>query len=385
MQMSITLKGMTWDHPRGFDPMVATSASFAQLHRDVQIVWEKRSLKGFEDHPLDELARGYDLIVIDHPHAGLVSRIGCLAPLDECGYDDALKTLETQSVGPSHRSYFYRGHQWGLAIDAATQVSSYRPDLIVNAPATWDEVIDLARTGRVLWPIRPVDALMSLLTALANRGTPWASDESPEPPDASTIEAALDPLIALARLVPKQCLELNPPKTYDLLASKDNEHFAYCPLGYGYSNYSRAGFRGHRLKFTDIPELHPGAGPRGSTIGGTGIAVSAHSTHRDLATEYAFHVASAPIQQTIYFDSGGQPGNAVAWEADRCNAPTLNFFRDTRRTLEAVYMRSRHEGWLDFQEHGGTIVTRCLAGEIESSSAARQLIDAYARSPEDLS
>lgn len=24
----VTLKGMTWDHPRGFDPMVATSESF---------------------------------------------------------------------------------------------------------------------------------------------------------------------------------------------------------------------------------------------------------------------------------------------------------------------------------------------------------------------
>ena len=24
----ITLKGMTWDHPRGYDPMIATSREF---------------------------------------------------------------------------------------------------------------------------------------------------------------------------------------------------------------------------------------------------------------------------------------------------------------------------------------------------------------------
>jgi multiple sugar transport system substrate-binding protein len=378
--MAIQLRGMTWDHPRGFDPMVATSASFAALHPKVRIEWEKRSLKGFEDHPLDELAREFDLIVIDHPHVGLVSRLGCLAPLDGGGHDAELAGLAGQSVGPSHRSYFYGGHQWGLAIDAATQVASYRPDLISVPPSTWGELIELARAGRVLWPIRPVDALMSLLTLCANRGTPWASDETHEPPPADVIETVLDTLAALARLVPKQCLELNPPKTYDLLASADNEHYAYCPLGYGYSNYSREGFRPHRLKFCDIAESVSGAGPRGSTIGGTGIAVSAYTKHREIAIDYAFYVASADVQQTVYFEAGGQPGNAAAWEADRCNAPTLDFFRDTRRTLEGVYMRSRHEGWLDFQEQGGTIVTRTLAGEIAPPAAARQLREVYQQS-----
>mgnify|MGYP000238741250 CR=1 FL=1 len=30
----IALKGMTWDHPRGFDPMVATSESFKKKHNN---------------------------------------------------------------------------------------------------------------------------------------------------------------------------------------------------------------------------------------------------------------------------------------------------------------------------------------------------------------
>ena len=30
----ITLKGMTWDHSRGYDPMIATSKGFAKKHNN---------------------------------------------------------------------------------------------------------------------------------------------------------------------------------------------------------------------------------------------------------------------------------------------------------------------------------------------------------------
>ena len=43
----INLRGMTWDHSRGFDPMVATSAAYAAAHPGVSITWEKRSLQAF--------------------------------------------------------------------------------------------------------------------------------------------------------------------------------------------------------------------------------------------------------------------------------------------------------------------------------------------------
>lgn len=77
----IRLRGMTWDHPRGYDPLVACSALYKD-HNGVEITWEKRSLQDFESFPVEELARRYDLIVIDHPHAGQVAREGCLYPLD---------------------------------------------------------------------------------------------------------------------------------------------------------------------------------------------------------------------------------------------------------------------------------------------------------------
>ena len=49
MADKITLRGMTWDHSRGVDPMLATSAEYSRLHPGVEFIWEKRSLQAFAD------------------------------------------------------------------------------------------------------------------------------------------------------------------------------------------------------------------------------------------------------------------------------------------------------------------------------------------------
>lgn len=85
MPEAIHLKGMTWDHSRGYDPMVATSEQFARDHLGVTISWEKRSLQAFADRPIDEMAGSYDLMVIDHPHVGEVARNGLRLALDGIG------------------------------------------------------------------------------------------------------------------------------------------------------------------------------------------------------------------------------------------------------------------------------------------------------------
>ena len=50
----INLKGMTWDHSRGFDPMIATSKKFQKIHNNkVKIDWDKRPLQAFADRPIE--------------------------------------------------------------------------------------------------------------------------------------------------------------------------------------------------------------------------------------------------------------------------------------------------------------------------------------------
>lgn len=130
----VELRGMTWDHTRGYDPMVVTSELFSERHPGVRITWEKRSLQAFADQPLGAMSEAYDLMVIDHPHVGDAAFEGGLLALDGVGRDDQLAELGRQSVGPSHASYSFAGRQWALAIDAATPIAIYRPDLI-DGPA----------------------------------------------------------------------------------------------------------------------------------------------------------------------------------------------------------------------------------------------------------
>jgi len=134
------------------------------------------------------------------------------------------------------------------------------------------------------------------------------------------------------------------------------------PLMFGYTNYSRAGFRANRVKYTDIPSSH--AGVAGSLLGGAGIAVSAAARHLEQAIAYAFWLDSAEVQEGVYYDAGGQPGNAVAWESERTNADSLDFFRGTRATLEGAYVRPRFVHYIELQNALSEAVNEALVGRM---------------------
>lgn len=340
--MTTTLRGMTWNHPRGFDPMVATAAAWFEK-TGVRIEWEKRSLQDFESFPVEELARTYDLIVIDHPHVGQVTPEGCLTPLDVPGRDADLRRLTAGSVGGSWASYTYAGRQWALPIDAAAQVQVYRADL-VDVAQTWDDVVALARAGQIVLPMLPPHSLMCFFTIAAALGTPCHTGEGELiGADAGTV--AVEMLAEVTAHIEPSNFAMDPIAASEAMARPD-ALVALMPLGYGYVSYARDGFRPNLLTFADIPLPNH----RGSALGGTGIAVSALSSHRDAAIDYAFWVASGDVQRGLYARSGGQPGHSAAWEDDQVNADAHDFYRNTRATLEASFVRPRHNGYMTFQE-----------------------------------
>lgn len=363
----IELRGMTWDHSRGYDPMVATSEAFSKAHPGVKITWEKRSLQAFADRPIEEMADAYDLMVIDHPHVGEVARSGLLLALDGKGHEPELRALSGQSVGASHPSYEFGGHQWALAIDAATPVAAFRPDLIDAAPTDWSEVMELARDGQVAFALIPINALMTFMGLARNIGAELAGERFIDPEAGATV---LDLMSGVMALMDPRCLTLDPIGIYEWMG-RNALAPAYSPFGYGYTNYSRDGYCRFPLVFADAPGVN-GAGPGGTVIGGTGIAVSAISRHRDIATDYAFWIAGADCQSGLFFDAGGQPGNAVAWESAHCNEASRNFFRNTRATLESSWLRPRYDGYMEFQDQGGDIVHAFLRGD----AAAKETLDA---------
>ncbi len=115
----VVLRGMTWAHARGFDPMVATSAAYAAAHPGVTISWEQRSLQGLRRPPDCRDGGAYDLMVIDHPHVGEVARAGLLVDLGAVGRDAEWRLWppDRRRLAPVLR---LRRRQWALAIDAAT-------------------------------------------------------------------------------------------------------------------------------------------------------------------------------------------------------------------------------------------------------------------------
>lgn len=374
---AVVLKGMTWSHPRGYDPMVASSQLFKQ-ETGVDITWEKRSLQDFESFPVEELARNYDLIVIDHPHVGQITHENCLLPLDVPGRDEALANLAKGSVGASFPSYRWQQRQWAFPIDAATQVQAWRPDRSSRSAAKWSEVIALAREGRVLLPLRPPHSLMTFYTLSANRGNPCEAEEAGDLIDLHAGCETIELMREIVDLIDPVCFDMDPIAVFEEMAKSDSE-IVCAPLIYGYVNYAIPGFRQALIKFSDIPVVGE-AGPIGSALGGTGIAVSAFTQHAKEAVDFAYWIAGAELQRGVYASSGGQPGHAAAWEDDEVNAATSGFYRETRATLEGAWVRPRHDGYMGFQQQASDRLNDGLKNNHSAASIVADMNELFVKS-----
>ena len=379
----IHLRGMTWKHTRGLAPMAATAACFCEWHPDVSIEWEARSLSDFGEAPVENLATQYDLVVLDHPYMGALAEAKCFLPLDKHLTADQLHDFAADSTGPSYRTYQVNGHQWALAIDAAAQVAGWRADLLeregLTVPQTWNDVFALARVRRgfVSLPLWPLDTLMCFFTLCANAG-----DACFTHPDRlvrrATGEHALEMLRRLREVAAPQAATENPIAVWERMSTTDE--VAYCPLGFGYSNYARAGYRASQLCFGLIPSA--GRGPIGATLGGAGLALSARCEHRRIALEYAAWVASRACQRGLYVESGGQPGSQAAWLDKHPNTLANGYFRATLPVLEQAFVRPRHAGFVRFQNLAAEVLTRFMAGDLSVNDTLSELDRVPGRTPQ---
>ncbi len=370
---------MAWDHPRARDPLAAISSDWSR-HTGIEVSWDARPLKDFEDQPLEELATRYDLILIDYPFVATAARSGLVAPVDDWVDPAYLADQSAGSVGPSYRSYTWDDQQWALAIDAACQVSAVREDLWKAVgggalPATWEAVAGLAarqraRTARVALPLNPNHAYCAFLSVgltLAGTGF-WPNGDGVE---RDVAISALERLKALARDLHPASRTDDPIGISDRMAGTDE--ILYVPLMFGYSSYARARFRKRRLAFHDAPA---GADGRvGSVLGGVGLAVSARSRQREAAASLAREIGSPAVQSGRYVRAGGQPGHGAAWDSPEANALTGDFFHATRRTIQQAFLRPRVPGHRQFQPQAGALIHDCIwkdepAGECAAKFAA---------------
>jgi multiple sugar transport system substrate-binding protein len=358
-------RGLTWEHPRGTNALRAAAASFPGAST---LQWDSQPLEGFESSSIDALAVQYDLLVLDHPHLGDATASDSLYPLDELFSATDLAGFAAHSVGPSWRSYVYEGRPLALPVDAATQVSARLADHVASAPETWEDVLTLSASVPVALNLAGPHAFLTFCSvAIAFGETPRSDAEAPFVSRATGMRV-LDMMATLAERAPRGTEQLNPIALLELMATSDT--VVYCPLVYGYVNYAKpTGLRGrHPVAFAAAPAQAPGGRP-GSTIGGTGIAVSRRCEVTPDLLQHLRYLLSTEVQTRFIPQHEGQPSSRVAWQDPLVNADSNNFYRETLTTIENSWVRPRFRGFARCQSLASDVVRRAVTGQLDSQEA----------------
>ncbi len=368
--MAVRLRGITWDHRRAIDPLTGTMPLFQECHPDIEIEWSSRPLSGFEFTPVDALAEEYDLIILDHPFMGAVAESGSLEPLNDM---DGLS--DSQFVGPSLATYRMNGSLWALPVDAAAQVAVSRPDLIrtlgAQPPENWSELIALgvkarSKSMRLAIGLSGVHGLMTFFTLMANLGAPCATAQEEPFADRRTALEVLRLLRELLEFCPPEVLDWNSIRLHDEMTGRDD--LVYCPAVYCYATYAEADQR-RPLRFHNLPGP---TGPLGSTIGGTGLAVSARCRNREAAFDYVRFAAELPTQRA-FAGHHGQPARREIWLDEAVNARFGGSYRKTLETMEGCWIRPRYNGYLAFQAAAGELIEAHLRGNVGEDALLSRL------------
>ena len=95
-------------------------------------------------------------------------------------------------------------------------------DLIARRAATWGEVLELARQGKVLLPLRPPHSLMIFYTLAANLGTPCAVDGRGDLIDAATGARVIEMMRELAGAGRRRiCFDMDPIAVFEAWRQTD--------------------------------------------------------------------------------------------------------------------------------------------------------------------
>lgn len=360
----MTLRGMTWDHPRAYLGLEA----FAQARPDLpSVVWDRQSLADFEAHPIDDLAVRYDLMVVDHPGLGTATATGALLPWEDVIGAEDLARWRDVSIGASAASYVLDDRTWALPIDAAAQVALYRPDRLDEVPDRWEDVPEYAADHPVALCLGGPHALLALLALCS---ATQAHDGELLDPEAAV--AAVDLLRKVWAVADREVSLLNPIGVHEALATGDGP--VWCPLAYGYVSYARRD-EGVALAFADAPGWLGGS--LLSVLGGTGLAVSARAYGDPAVEQWTCGFLADEVQTALVPAAGGQPAHGDVWRSGPVDDHWGGFYSSTARTLEHAWVRPRVPGWIHLQDEGSAVVRDSITGAGDPHAAVDHLNRAY--------
>ncbi|GAA4489220.1 extracellular solute-binding protein [Actinoallomurus oryzae] len=364
-------RGLTWDHPRGTVALNTAAGRFSREAHGDTLAWDGQPLEGFESHPIGDLCARYDLVVLDHPHLGDALAADALRPLDDLFPGDVLDEWRASAVGASAASYTARGRLWAAPLDAATQVSACHRESVPEPPRTWDEALRTARRVPFALSLAGPHALLTFFSLCQGLGEAARTTGDGPLVSRATGVAALEMMRdAFAHCDPATA-RLNPIALLELLARGS---LAYCPFVYGYVNYAAA--PGNPVRFADVPRLTPG-GPLGSTLGGTGLAVSRRAEVSDALKRHIAWLMSADAQRRFLPRHEGQPARREAWTDPEVDGSGGGFYSGTLATTEAAWVRPRHPGYTEFQTSASALIRESLEAGRAAAAAYDELEKAH--------
>lgn len=362
----ITLHGITWKNPRGYDPLVAAAAAYRAEHPQVRITWEQRPWYEFESNILESLRTGdgrYDLIMFDHPWVGKLARERWLLPWDTLVSRDYVDALRGRVVWPSVESYEYEGHVWALPLDAACHAGLYRADVVQahDLPTQWEEVEPFARAHHqpphrygLALSVEGVLGNCLFLSMMAGLGCPPFVDEANPTCDRQAADYVLTLLKRLVAYTPPGSTHWGPWDIYERLCSRDE--VAYSPSIFAYVNYFHGvSVRGDHLRLTCAPAL-AATGTARPILGGVGLGIAHSCREIDAAVDYGKFLMSDAVQRDVFPAHCGQPGAAVAWHDTAINQRFNNFYADLLPNMQAAYTRPRYPAFHELELANGRIL-----------------------------
>lgn len=352
------LKGITWQNPRGYEPLAAAARAWTEGRDDgLRIEWEQHAWYRFEEMVLAGCEPGFDLLMFDHPWTGSLVRKGRLVPWDNLVSAAYLERLRSRVVAPSVESYELGGHLWGLPLDASCHAALYRRDLLEASrlPSKWEDVADWAllhhappnRYGLVL-SVEGVLGHCLFLSMMAGAGCPAYADPEHPTCDRAAAEYVLTTLRRLLRFVPPGSTRWGPWDIYEHLTTQDD--VGYCPSIFAYANYFGPTGRQANLALTKAPGI-AGREPARPILGGVGLGISpsCHSEARD----FALFLMEDATQRDLFPAHSGQPAAWAAWRDSSLNASTNGFYRALGANMTSAYIRPTYAGFHELELKGG--------------------------------
>ncbi len=370
--MTTVLRGITWQNPRGYEPLVAASAAWHAARPHVEVIWDQLPWYHFEEHILGSLAAGdgrYDLIMFDHPWTGTLAAERWLVPWNELVPPSYLDALRRRVVAPSLESYERAGLLWALPLDAACHAALARVDLVdpEGLPHTWEDVAVWARAHHrpparygLALSVEGVLGHCLFLSAMAGLGHPAYHDEENPTCDRVAAIHALTLLRGLLHFAPPGSARWGPWDIYDHLCRHDD--VAYSPSIFAYVNYFGDGPRGNALRVSLAPHFEGHGSPR-PILGGVGLGIAHTCPHLSDARDFGLFVMDDRTQRTIFPDHHGQPAAWSAWRDDEINSRTHSFYRDLAANMAHAYVRPRYPGFHALELGNGRTLQGWWEGE----------------------